>query len=181
VTLIFAPILAKQQLKSEQQFFSQHGQLLAELSEEQLNAFKQAITLSDFILNSAMQAPELVIAVFTAPQQDNIPDYKKLLINQLNNCTSEEILNQLLRRFRLQYMVQIALDDLVYNIDLATSLARLSLLADELILASVGWLTEFCQTKWGIPVNAEGEQQFLLVYGMGKLGGKELIFLLILI
>ena len=96
MTLIFAPILAKQQLKSEQQFFSQHGQLLAELSEEQLNAFKQAITLSDFILNSAMQAPELVLAVFKAPQQDNIPDYKKLLINQLNNCTSEVILNKLL-------------------------------------------------------------------------------------
>jgi len=176
VTLIFAPILAQQQLKSEHQFFSQHAQLLVDLSQEQVNVFKQAITLSDFILNSAMQAPELVIAVFKAPQQDDVPDYKKLLINQLNDCTSEEILNQLLRRFRLQYMVQIALDDLVYNIDLDTSLARLSLLADELILASLSWLTKFCQKKWGIPVNAEGEYQSLLVYGMGKLGGKELNF-----
>ncbi len=176
MTLSFPPILAQQQLKSEQQFFSQHGQLLGDLTAEQSIAFKKAITLSDFILNSAMQAPELVIAVFKAPYQNDIPDYKHLLKQQLIDCTSEDQLYRLLRRFRLQHMVQIALDDLVFNVALDTSLARLSLLADELILASLGWLTELCQTKWGTPESAAGEHQSLLVYGMGKLGGKELNF-----
>jgi hypothetical protein len=42
VTLSFPPILAQQQLKSEQQFFAQHGHLLVDLSEDQLNTLKKS-------------------------------------------------------------------------------------------------------------------------------------------
>ncbi len=176
MNISFPPILIKQQVKSEQQFFSQHAQHLDVLNAEQLNHFKNAITLSDFILKSAMQAPELVIAVFKQDYQNYLPDYKNLLTKQLSGCDSEEKLHRELRRFRLQYMVQIARDDLLFNIDLDTSLARLSLLADELICGSLAWLTVYCEKKWGVPKSSDGEQQPLLVYGMGKLGGKELNF-----
>jgi len=73
-------------------------------------------------------------------------------------------------------MVKIAIDDLLFDTSLDVSLARLSSLADELILSSLQWLTDFCQKKWGTPTNEQGENQVLLVYGMGKLGGKELNF-----
>jgi len=176
VTLSFSPRLLQQQATNWQHFSEQHNSAFDELSDKQLNAFKQAITLSDFIFKSALQAPELVIGLFNAPTEEALPDYKKLLLELLADCKDEAHLHQLLRRFRLQQMVKIALDDLVFNISLDISLARLSSLADELILASLAWLTDFCQQKWGVPTNKQGEPQILLVYGMGKLGGKELNF-----
>jgi len=176
VTLSLSPILLQQQNTSWQHFIDQHTQACNELSQEQIDLFKQAITLSDFILQSALQAPELVIELFSLSSKEVIPDYKNLLSEQLSFCTDEAQLHRMLRRFRLQQMVKIAIDDLLFDISLDVSLARLSSLADELILSSLQWLTEFCQKKWGTPTNEQGENQILLVYGMGKLGGKELNF-----
>ena len=176
MSLSFSPVLQKKQTTSWQHFVDQHANICNDLSLEQLTAFKQAITLSDFILKSALQAPELVVELFKQPSEEVLPDYKQLLTSQLSECHDEAQLHRLLRRFRLQQMVKIAVDDLVFNISLDSSLARLSSLADELILASLFWLTDFCQQKWGTPTNAKGEPQILLVYGMGKLGGKELNF-----
>jgi len=176
VTLSLSPRLQQQQTTNWQHFSEQHNSAFEELNDKQLNAFKQAITLSDFIFKSALQAPELVFGLFKAQSKEELPDYKKLLNELLSDCNDEAQLHRLLRRFRLQQMVKIALDDLVFNVSLDISLARLSFLADELILASLAWLTDFCQQKWGTPTNKKGEPQILLVYGMGKLGGKELNF-----
>ncbi|WP_019028438.1 bifunctional [glutamate--ammonia ligase]-adenylyl-L-tyrosine phosphorylase/[glutamate--ammonia-ligase] adenylyltransferase [Colwellia piezophila] len=176
MTLAFSPLLQQQQITSWQHFTEQHSNVCDELTTQQVKAFQQAITLSDFIFESALQAPELVIELFKTPSDEAIPDYKQLLFGQVSVCADEAELHRALRRFRLQQMVSIALDDLVFNISLDTSLARLSSLAEELILASLQWLTDFCQQKWGTPTNEQGEPQILLVYGMGKLGGKELNF-----
>ena len=171
-------LLEHQQQKSWQQFSQQYGQSYQALSPQALAHFKLAITLSDFVLKSAQQAPELVVELFTdnSVYQTSTPPYETLLNALLAGCQSEDQLHSLLRRFRLQQMVNIAVADLVLNIDLERSLARLSSLADALIQASLEWLTQFCQTKWGVPTNHAGETQPLLVYGMGKLGGKELNF-----
>jgi len=171
-------LLTQQQSTSWQQFSQQHPDSFGQLSQEQLIHFKLAITLSDFVLTSALQAPELVIELFESEivYQQTMPDYQKLLTMHLENCQDEAQLHRILRRFRLQQMVNIAVADLVLDISLEHSLARLSALADALIIGSLQWLTEFCQQKWGVPKNAAGEEQPLLVYGMGKLGGKELNF-----
>ncbi|MDP7593877.1 MAG: bifunctional [glutamate--ammonia ligase]-adenylyl-L-tyrosine phosphorylase/[glutamate--ammonia-ligase] adenylyltransferase [Litorilituus sp.] len=171
-------LLTQQQLMSWQQCSQQHPDIFDQLSQTQLVHFKQAITLSDFVLNSALQAPELVMELFknNLVYQQDTPDYQQLLTLQLSTCQDEVQLHRILRRFRLQHMVNIAVADLVLDISLDYSLARLSALADALILGSLHWLTQLCQQKWGTPTNAEGEEQPLLVYGMGKLGGKELNF-----
>ncbi|RHW77656.1 bifunctional [glutamate--ammonia ligase]-adenylyl-L-tyrosine phosphorylase/[glutamate--ammonia-ligase] adenylyltransferase [Colwellia sp. RSH04] len=167
--------------KKWQHFTEQHPNFAEQLSENQLCQFKKAITLSDFVFKSAQQAPDLVLALYNTQLFDNkdnftMPNYQVLLSELLSDCQDEVQLHRLLRRFRLQHMVLIAMADMVLDIELDTSLACLSSLADELILASLHWLTTFCQSKWGTPVNAQGEEQVLLVYGMGKLGGKELNF-----
>jgi len=171
-------LLKQQQLKSWQQFSLQHPDSYQQLNSAQLEHFKLAISLSDFVLSSALQAPELVIALFANNDvyQQTTPPYSELLSLQLAQCQDEVQLHRLLRRFRLEQMVNIAVADLVLNIELKHSLARLSALADALILGSLSWLTNFCQTKWGVPTSTLGETQSLLVYGMGKLGGKELNF-----
>jgi len=171
-------LLKQQQLKSWQQFSAQHPDSYQQLNTKQLEHFKLALSLSDFILKSALQAPELVVDLFinNYVYQQTMPAYNDLLALLLVDCENEVQLHRLLRRFRLEQMVNIAVADLVLNIKLECSLARLSALADALILSSLSWLTHFCQNKWGVPTNAEGEAQPLLIYGMGKLGGKELNF-----
>ncbi|MDO6653447.1 bifunctional [glutamate--ammonia ligase]-adenylyl-L-tyrosine phosphorylase/[glutamate--ammonia-ligase] adenylyltransferase [Colwellia sp. 1_MG-2023] len=171
-------LLEQQQHKSWQQFSQQHAESYQILTQQQLEHFKIAITLSDFVLASALQAPELVLDLFVSKSVylTSTPAYETLLQDLLIDCKSEEQLHKILRNFRLEHMVNIAIADLVLNIDLEKSLERLSLLADALIQTSLHWLTEFCQEKWGVPTSNDGQPQPLLVYGMGKLGGKELNF-----
>ena len=172
------PLVERQQEKSWQQFSLQYPDATANLKPDRLMLFKQALALSDFILRSALQAPELVIELFESEQllTDFTPDYRELLAIKLEQCESEEHLHKALRQFRLVQMVHIAVGDFLLNISLDESLKRLSSLADNLILAAKNWLTVFCQEKWGVPVDSFGEEQQPLVYGMGKLGGEELHF-----
>ena len=171
-------LLSQQKEKSWEQFSQQHTECYQVLTPEQLEDFKLAITLSDFVLASAVQAPDLVMSLFVNKDvyQKIVPSYAELLSVLLADCQTEEQLHRVLRRFRLQQMVNIAVADLVLDIPLEQSLERLSLLADALIQSSLAWLTIFCQNKWGTPTSSTGEVQPLLVYGMGKLGGYELNF-----
>jgi len=171
-------LLSLQKQKSYQLFSQQYPQATGDLSEQQLVDFQQSLMVSDFILNSALQCPETVVTLFSSGRvyQTNCPKYQTMLSKLLSCCESEEQLYQILRKFRLQEMVNIAVADLLFDLELTLSLERLSELADQLILAALTWLTSFCQTKWGIPTNKNGEAQQLLVYGMGKLGGRELNF-----
>ena len=59
-----SPLLAQQKQKSWQQFSQQHPMSYQALTSEQLEQFTLAITLSDFILTSALQAPKLVLNLF---------------------------------------------------------------------------------------------------------------------
>ena len=176
--LSFSPLLEEQKIKSWLQFSQQFPNVTDSLSPERLTLFKNAIALSDFILRSAVQAPTLIVALFNSEQllTQQTPDYKSMLLESVEQCQTEEQLQHYLRMFRLEQMVHIAVGDFLLDISLDESLKRLSALADNLIIAANNWLSIFCQEKWGMPVNSAGEPQRLLVYGMGKLGGKELNF-----
>jgi glutamate-ammonia-ligase adenylyltransferase len=171
-------LLIGQQDKNFQLFNTQHPNAIAGLSKQQLTDFQHSLMVSDFILNSALQQPEVVVALFASERvyQQDCPHYQEMLTELLTACKSEEQLHKVLRQFRLQEMVNIAVADLLFDLELTLSLERLSELADQLILAALNWLTLFCQEKWGIPMSVNGEIQQLLVYGMGKLGGRELNF-----
>lgn len=151
------------------------------LSTESGETLKMAMSLSDFVFASAMQAPPSVLELFTEPNfftanTNDTPNYKSLLAKQLQQCVDEQQLHKALRLFRLKYMVHIAIDDLVFDASLDCSLGRLSELADALILGAKDWLHSFCKNKWGTPSDSDGIEQTMLVFGMGKLGGKELNF-----
>jgi glutamate-ammonia-ligase adenylyltransferase len=171
-------LLSLQKQKSTQLFNQQYPGATAHLSEQQLADFQHALMASDFILNSALQCPEIVVSLFSSERvyQTDCPNYQQMLAKLITPCESEDQLHKVLRQFRLQEMVNIAVADLLFELELTLSLERLSELADQLILASLNWLTLFCQEKWGIPTSQSGEVQQLLVYGMGKLGGRELNF-----
>ncbi|GLX79568.1 glutamate-ammonia-ligase adenylyltransferase [Thalassotalea insulae] len=174
--------LQAQHSKSWQQFAEQYPEISQSFAQQAqphvLVGFQRAITLSDFILRASLQEPQRIIALFLdgTIYQKSTPTYSKLLQERLAECETEEQLFRELRLFRLQQMVQIAFADLIEDISLDDSLERLSALADALILGALAWLTQLCYAKWGVPKNKQGKTQPLLVYGMGKLGGRELNF-----
>ncbi|WP_286133428.1 bifunctional [glutamate--ammonia ligase]-adenylyl-L-tyrosine phosphorylase/[glutamate--ammonia-ligase] adenylyltransferase [Colwellia sp. UCD-KL20] len=178
VKKVTSACLVQQQEKSWMQFSAQHPNATDQLSAIQLEHFKSAIMLSDYILKSALQAPDIVIEVFVSNYvyQKDTPNYQKLINDFISECITEEDLHKALRLFRLREMVAIATADLVLNIPLNESLKRLSILADVFVQGALDWLSQFCYEKWGEPKNSEGETIPLLVYAMGKLGGKELNF-----
>jgi len=140
--------------------------------------FEQAIALSDFILDSTLKFPNVVLPCFKQQslQQNVAVDYRAAISETLSHCKDENELHRELRYCRTRYMVHVATLDLVDNEPLIPNLTRLSELADALILGALDWLYQHYSEKWGTPTNNQGEAQPLLVYGMGKLGGKELNF-----
>lgn len=178
VKKVTSTCLINQKEKSWLQFSSQHPDAAQVLSDIKLEHFKNALMLSDYILKSAIQAPDIVIELFVSNYvyQETSPNYQKLLRECLADCITEEDLHRTLRLFRLREMVAIATADLVFNISLEDSLKRLSELADVLVQGALDWLSTFCYQKWGEPKNSAGETIPLLVYAMGKLGAKELNF-----
>jgi [glutamine synthetase] adenylyltransferase / [glutamine synthetase]-adenylyl-L-tyrosine phosphorylase len=148
------------------------------LSIQQQLVLKAAVGLSDFVLKTTLQWPELIVDLFReqlSGQPHNL-DYNQLFSTQYPEIQQELDLYQALRCFRHQQMCAIAINDLVLEQPLEQSLQHLSELADCLIIQALHWLTGYYQDKWGVPLNAHGDVQPLLVYGMGKLGGKELNF-----
>ncbi|OKY25068.1 bifunctional [glutamate--ammonia ligase]-adenylyl-L-tyrosine phosphorylase/[glutamate--ammonia-ligase] adenylyltransferase [Thalassotalea sp. PP2-459] len=176
------PVLLTQQNSNWQQFCEQYPEIATEFSTkvapQRVADFKQAIALSDFIYCSALQAPEVITALFASDDiyQATKPNYQDMLNERLASCDSEEILHHMLRQFRMREMVAIAFADMILDISLDESLSRLSALADSLILSALNWLSHACYKTLGKPLNRKGELQPLLVYGMGKLGGRELNF-----
>lgn len=170
--------LLLQQEKCIEMFLENNAEVFKTLSNEQQQDFKRAIALSDFVFESAMQDPMLVCQLFASQSvYDAEPvDYRSLLSKKIESCHTEDELHRCLRLFRLEHMVKIAVADMVFGISLDKSLSRQSSLADCLILEALSWLTYFCEEKWGTPVSSDGEEQKLLVFGMGKLGGNELNF-----
>lgn len=175
-------VLLDKQKENWQALVEQYPELtqdfLAQTSSDVVDDFKTAITLSDFIMRSAQQSPKRIFNMFSEKRPYHLEQFEYLsdLQQILTNVTSEEACHQALRLYRMEHMVCLAFADLVLSIPLDLSLAKLSELADALILGALEWLSTYCYQKWGKPVNASGELQPLLVYGMGKLGGKELNF-----
>jgi glutamate-ammonia-ligase adenylyltransferase len=106
------------------------------------------------------------------------------LEDELVQKIAAEILSQpdhdsVLRTVRLirnREMLRIAWRDLTGMAELSETLTTTSDLADGLVDAALQWCYADLCTKHGIPRNRNGEQQYLVILGMGKLGGRELNF-----
>lgn len=80
------------------------------------------------------------------------------------------------RMIRNREMVRIAQRDLTGMAELTETLRTTSDLADGLVEAAYQWSYAELSAKHGIPRSRSGEQQQMVIIGMGKLGGQELNF-----
>lgn len=160
--------------------------LLPLLDAEQLTAITpfqptlmRVFALSDFIAESAIHAPALLIELLQGTelqQAERHSDYAPALASELATVDNEDRFKQLLRRFRRRHMIVIAWRELLGLSAVEESFVHLSALADALITQALAWLYAKACREQGTPVNADGVPQELVVLGMGKLGGGELNF-----
>lgn len=94
----------------------------------------------------------------------------------LIDSEDEHGLMRALRRFRALESARIAWRDLTGQAAIDETLAAQSALADGCIRVTLARLEVWAQARHGVPRDASGQPQSLVVLGMGKLGGGELNF-----
>jgi len=106
--------------------------------------------------------------------EKSIANYNQILQQQLVAITTEEELLQSLRLFRNQQMLRIIWRDFNRIATTQQTITKLSYLAEVCIQQALDFLHQQLVTVHGIPRSEHGEEQRLLVLGMGKLGAHEL-------
>lgn len=88
--------------------------------------------------------------------------------------TDEEAIRQAMRRLRQRVVLRTMARDLAGCATLAEVCATMSDLAETAVAAAQAWAETALWAKFGVPRDAAGRAQTLIVVGMGKLGGREL-------
>lgn len=132
---------------------------------------------SDFVAQYCLRQPEQLMqlqrsGVLGRSYADG--EMERLLGDRLAEVIDETALQRELRRFRNEQMVRIIWRDLTQAASLEETLADLSALADACVAQALSLLYAWMTEKQGTPRSATGEQQYLVVLGMGKLGAREL-------
>jgi glutamate-ammonia-ligase adenylyltransferase len=150
------------------------------VTEEALLAETQRVlALSDFVSQSLQRNTALLTELISTSDLFNSYSeghYAEHLTAFLEGCSDEKLLGELLRKYRRREMVRIAWRDLAGRADLIETTADLSHLADACLEITLQRLYEWHCVQWGTPFSVDGEQQRLVVIGMGKLGAYELNF-----
>lgn len=100
--------------------------------------------------------------------------FASALAGMLASVTDEAGLHRQLRYFRQQQLVRIIWRDLAGWADLTETMTDLSVMADVCIQQSLDLLHEWLVASYGRPCDEKGNEQTLVVLGMGKLGANEL-------
>ena len=149
-----------------------------EWSDADLERVIQILSRSRFVAESLERFPEWLdewldkhSALHRTLTQHEIALELDHLLNQID---TEAQLMKVLRDFRRKQMVRLIWRDLCGMACLKETMRDVSALADLCIGRALDVLYEQSTQKYGIPRDRDGNQQHLLVIGMGKLGAREL-------
>lgn len=135
------------------------------------------LSASHYVLDWGNRQPqqlEQLLASGSLGQELSFTDFEQSLAEMLGDVTDEVALHRQLRLFRHQQMVRIIWRDLAGWADLAETIHDLSALADVCIQQSLALLHEWQVAVNGTPCDEQGNEQSLVILGMGKLGAGEL-------
>ena len=133
---------------------------------------------SDFVARNCIRYPEIIFKLFEEGFEStrSFGNYQALVESVVNNASDEKALMLSLRVLRQQEMMRIAWRDLNEITDIPTILKELSDLAESIVSITVNHLEKQHAETHGMPLDANSEEQSLLVLAMGKMGGAELNF-----
>jgi len=134
---------------------------------------------SPYLMSTAARYPEALLAL--VDRGALLPDAHLPSVSEINLAiielavdNSEEQQMVALRRVRHAQLMRILWRDLSGVASVDETLQQLSVLADACIIAACHWSEQAMHERFGIARDAQGEEQRLMVLGMGKLGGEEL-------
>jgi glutamate-ammonia-ligase adenylyltransferase len=134
---------------------------------------------SDFVAHTCIREPSLLHQLLESGdlgRSYSPDDYANRLDQWLTAAADEDQLARLLRRFRRREMLRIAWRDLAGLAPLLPTLGDLTDLAEVILDRALPKLYQWHCERFGVPKDAQGKAQQLVVLGMGKLGGRELNF-----
>ena len=138
-------------------------------------ALSRVVSASDFVCEALSRSPDLakwLIDEVAAPLAEG--QMAQRLARAVTGTADLAGFMTALRRQREREMVRIAWRDLAGSAAVAETLADTSAFADAAIQAAVDFAAAELGRSYGKPRSATGEEQPLIVLGMGKLGGGEL-------
>jgi [glutamine synthetase] adenylyltransferase / [glutamine synthetase]-adenylyl-L-tyrosine phosphorylase len=134
---------------------------------------------SPFVAQLCVQSPDLLSELLASGDLEHAyePEQTASRVRAaLDAAETEDALKRALRQLRRREWLRIAWRDLTGAADLKETLRELSALAEHCVDCALDWCYQDACERFGVPCNAAGEAQRLVVLGMGKLGGYELNF-----
>ncbi|MES0327600.1 MAG: bifunctional [glutamate--ammonia ligase]-adenylyl-L-tyrosine phosphorylase/[glutamate--ammonia-ligase] adenylyltransferase [Gammaproteobacteria bacterium] len=134
---------------------------------------------SEFVARLCTRKPYLLKSLLDQGLASDLDlsDYKARIKDTIAEATdSDEAVMEALRLQRQKEMLRIAWRDLDDIAPLEQILAELSDFAEAMVSVTLDYLHGKAVAVMGTPMSEAGEPQFMLVLGMGKLGGRELNF-----
>lgn len=134
---------------------------------------------SQFVAQSCQRQPEMFAGLWASGDlwRSYASEELRQRVNaQIESLADEAALKHYLRRLRQREMVRIAWRDLTGLSPLEEVMADLSDLAEVCIDSALSWLHQWQSREVGVPCDAGGVPQAMVVLGMGKLGARELNF-----
>ena len=150
---------------------------LPQLGDAFMAELQQVLVGSDFVAEQLRRDPHMAWRLVEDQRlwRSLAPgEMVELLADALSSVTTEDELARLLRRFRQQYQVRIIWRDLLRHASTMETTQDLSDMADVCLEQGYRWLYRHMTDSMGTPCNHAGEEQHLVVLGMGKLGAHEL-------
>ncbi|WP_082306480.1 bifunctional [glutamate--ammonia ligase]-adenylyl-L-tyrosine phosphorylase/[glutamate--ammonia-ligase] adenylyltransferase [Mizugakiibacter sediminis] len=136
---------------------------------------RRLLLASDFAYETLRREPALLAPAGLARLRD--PADATARLGLLPGAEADEAaFMAALRRFRRAEALRLVFRDVNGLDPLPDTLAATSALYEALIEAALAWATRGLERRYGVPRNADGVAQRLIVLGFGKLGGAELNF-----
>ena len=140
---------------------------------------EKVLGLSAFVARACIKDPDLLQSLLTSDELHlpyAVGRHLEKLHQKIQDVKDTEELYRALRHYRQREMVRIAWRDLSSRADLFETMRDLSSLADACLQETLDKLYLWQTAEQGVPVDAEGNRQHLVVIAMGKLGAGELNF-----
>lgn len=140
---------------------------------------KEIFALSDFVAAVFIRDQNIALRLLEQGALDQIrpkEGFAEKIRTTISSCSDINELKAVLRTYRNEVLAKIAWRDMIGSLDLSECLLLLSDFAEAIIVETLDYL--YCEhvKLYGVPKSKDGQEQKMLVIGMGKLGGKELNF-----
>ncbi|MFO7860234.1 MAG: hypothetical protein R6U41_03315 [Desulfosalsimonas sp.] len=139
----------------------------------------RVFAFSEYAARQCLRNPGMIRELLESGDLERLyptDQYQQYVARAAGQAADEDGLAVALRRLRHREMVRIAWRDLTGRADLFETMAELSALADACVQQGLDFLYPLLCSKYGQPEDASGNAQQMVVFAMGKLGGRELNF-----